>query len=98
MKQLAFTLAHELAHYELQHTLNFISKNIESPETRKVMKAFARLKAGQINEKDILMTQAWVYAASSYRREEELAADSLGFLYFKIAISSRTMSELAKNT
>jgi len=43
------------------------------------MKAFARLKAGQINEKDILMTQAWVYAASSYRREEELAADSLGF-------------------
>jgi len=81
--QIAFTLAHELAHYELQHTLNIITKHLESPETRKVMKAFARLKAGQINQKDILTTQAWAYSTSSYIREEELAADSLGFLYFK---------------
>lgn len=83
--QLAFTLAHELAHYELNHLLLTITKQVESAEWKKVMSALNRIRAGRTNEYDYVRIISWIYSTSSFHRKDEVAADSLGFIIFKNA-------------
>ncbi|MBS1557274.1 MAG: M48 family metallopeptidase [Bacteroidetes bacterium] len=83
--QLAYTLAHELAHYELNHTLLNIAKQIEQTDHPQVEAALANIRAGNISSKDYSIVKAWVFATTHFQRQEEVAADSLGFIFFKNA-------------
>ncbi|MBS1489907.1 MAG: M48 family metallopeptidase [Bacteroidetes bacterium] len=83
--QLAYALAHELAHYELNHTLLNIAKQIEQSDHEQVEAALANIRAGNISSKDYAIIKTWVLATTHFQRQEEVAADSLGFILFKLA-------------
>jgi hypothetical protein len=77
--QLAFVLAHEIAHLELQHVRAKITESIERGHLRSEMKNLAELasdKASVVNLKNL--KQIW-YSQGSNSRLRERQADSLAF-------------------
>lgn len=82
--QLAFIIAHEFAHYELEHVKDKVIKYVELNNKTK-----ANLKPTM--NKSTLMFNALgslkniLYATSRLSKEDELQADSLGLLYIKNA-------------
>lgn len=80
--QLAFTLAHELAHNELEHVQQRIKREAEIQLAKKSNDQVRKIIAGTVDAEDIEEYRKLVYGVSRYTRERELEADSLGFIFF----------------
>jgi Zn-dependent protease with chaperone function len=83
--QLAFTLAHEMAHDELNHVLKGAKWQVENSINKKVENK-ARAIATQSNEgEDLRELLDLLYAKSERRRKAEYEADSVALTYLQNA-------------
>jgi len=73
VSELAFLLAHEMAHFHLDHTNEMVRRNIRKKNTDPEL--YGRLKYGDVNAIHTLF-----YEHFSHSRSNELEADSLAFL------------------
>lgn len=81
--ELAFVLAHEIAHSELDHLNKKIMKYYTAMgEAKKEMKDF---KKGKISGEGIGLLQNLAYENGRFSKQMEKEADSLGFIYFQNA-------------
>ncbi|MBS1488123.1 MAG: M48 family metalloprotease [Bacteroidetes bacterium] len=95
--QLAFALAHELAHYQLNHTLINIARKAEGAEDKEVQAALAKFKSGNVSYHDYSVIVSWMFTTTGFQRKQEIAADSLGFLlYAKAGYREDQAGELLK--
>lgn len=83
--QLAFALAHELAHNDLEHVQQRIKREAEIQLAKKSNDQVRKIIAGTVDAEDIEEYRKLVYGVSRYTRERELEADSLGFMFFTTA-------------
>ena len=80
---LAFVLAHEIAHSQLNHIDQTIIKYYTGlGNTKKERKDF---KKGKITGEGIDLLQEVAYENGRFSKQMEMEADSLGFIYFKNA-------------
>lgn len=83
--QLAFAIAHELAHYELDHVRNGIVNAVENNLAKKTAREVNKIMSGDITLEEIAALRELLYGVSRFSREMEMQADSLGFIYFQRA-------------
>ena len=83
--QLAFTLAHELAHYELGHVKQKVIQLTEKKNQKIVDKEVDRIINGTVTTEGLEKLRSLTYTKNRFSRELELAADSLGFVFYKKA-------------
>ena len=83
--QLAFALAHELAHFELDHLRKRITKNVETKVSKTVNREMAKVYGDDVTLAEIDSVKKFIYTLTQYSRSAEKQADSLGFIYFKKA-------------
>lgn len=79
--ELAFALAHEMAHYELDHvkkrTINFVRNETK----KKFRQERQKILQGRSTVEGLESLKKLAYAGGAYSREMELQADSLGLIY-----------------
>lgn len=80
--QLAFALAHELAHDALEHVQQRIKREADIQLAKKSNDQLRKIIAGTIDAEDIEEYRKLVYGVSRYTRAREMEADSLGFIFF----------------
>jgi predicted Zn-dependent protease len=80
--QLAFALAHELAHDDLGHVQERIRREAEIQLAKKSNEQLRKMFSGTIELEDIEEYRKLVYGVSRHTRARELEADSLGFIFF----------------
>ncbi len=83
--QVAFVLAHELAHLKLDHVNNTIKKNVamlNSISVKKEIRQIARQEYNQFQALSEFMRKK-VFADRYHKREHESEADALGVEYLK---------------
>lgn len=83
--QLAFTIAHELAHYQLNHVRKKVIQMAEVNEKKQVNKEVERILNGTATVESLEKLRELVYVKNKYSRSAELEADSLGFILYKNA-------------
>ncbi|WP_147407351.1 M48 family metallopeptidase [Reichenbachiella sp. MSK19-1] len=91
-EELAFVIAHELAHIELDHVLTSI-KNIEriKAEIQNLQKAYRKsLLKYDVYTLALTDLREEFYEMAEKYREQELAADSLGYLIYKETYANKT--------
>ncbi len=77
--QLAFVMAHEMAHFELQHVRQKITESIEGDFLKQEMKNLTNLAVGEGSVDNLLnLKKLWYYQGSN-NRSRERQADSLAF-------------------
>lgn len=80
--QLAFVLAHELAHYQRDHVKEKILQLEKSDYQSKVKSSYKRIwESDEISPDQIEEIQKLVYETKNYSREKEYEADAIGFEY-----------------
>lgn len=81
--ELAFALAHEIAHDELGHVQQNVQRRAESERQKKAMQqSVGRIAQGKGEEEDFETIRNAVYQAGRFSRESELKADSMGLVLF----------------
>lgn len=83
--ELAAVIAHEIAHYQLNHSENSMLRNLDllhSKQTKKKAKAINRAHYGK-NRAYLDLMEELNYNFTKRSRKDELQADSLGFVFFK---------------
>lgn len=79
--ELAFVIAHELAHYEKDHIhaimLNYLNSRVREQSKRILKKSLK----GQASVKNIKKTTGLLYGLGSFSRSMEMKADSLSLIY-----------------
>jgi len=83
--QLAFTLAHELAHYQLGHVKKKVIKMATSNGKKIINKEVDRIINGTVTLEDLEKLRELIYVKNRYSRAVEIEADSLGFVFFSKA-------------
>ncbi|MBT1712277.1 M48 family metallopeptidase [Fulvivirgaceae bacterium PWU5] len=84
--ELAFALAHELAHYSLEHARKSAFYKAEKKVAKKLQKTTTKILSDDDAIQENLDTlRSLVYTISRYSRRDELQADSLGLMYMKKA-------------
>jgi Zn-dependent protease with chaperone function len=83
--QLAFALAHELAHHELDHITLRLEEEVAKKLARRTRQEITKIMNGEISLENIEEFKKLIYDASQYSREMERQADSLGFALFRNA-------------
>lgn len=79
--QLAFTLAHEIAHYELDHVKQRIVQQVETKYVKKTTKSTIKiLSTDDPSASEIDSLRKMVYSMNRFNREHEREADSLGVI------------------
>lgn len=78
--ELAFTLAHEMAHEELEHGSKRLFYTVERRRQQKSNKVIRQAAQGDITTEAIDTLRSLAYAAQRYSREHEMQADSLGLV------------------
>jgi len=90
--ELAFVIAHELAHYEMDH----VKKRIFQAETenldRRVVQVIKNGIKGKVNADDLEDISSIIYKRGNFSREMEMEADSLGYILFRNAGFDRNRS------
>lgn len=84
--ELAFALAHELAHYELDHVKMRTVQEVETKFEQNTRKGVGKI----LTEDDVTLSEVdtlrrLVYSMSKFTRAHELQADSLGLVYMRRA-------------
>lgn len=77
--ELAFVIAHELAHGELNHIRRKIHKQSQTATMAK--KEIKKFKKGDISSQGIDILQNIAYENGNFSRKMEIEADSLGYIY-----------------
>lgn len=83
--QLAFTIAHELAHYELDHVRKRVVLEAETRVSKTISRDLTKVFTDEVTLEEIDSLRRRVYGMSRFDREKEREADSLGFIYFRNA-------------
>ncbi|SHG49747.1 Putative Zn-dependent protease, contains TPR repeats [Chryseolinea serpens] len=83
--QLAFTLAHEIAHYELGHVRERIRKEASEKISKKVKKGLVNVLKTDVEKSDLDTLRNMMYQLSHFERKHERAADSLGLIILQRA-------------
>lgn len=83
--ELAFAIAHELAHFELDHLRKRITKNVETKLARNVDRNLSKVYEEDVTLAEIDSLKRFVYDLTRHNREAESEADSLGFILFQNA-------------
>jgi hypothetical protein len=85
--ELAFILSHELAHDEREHVQQRIIRTLELTLAKKNESEFKKLfgNADDAYIKEVQEYKRLIYGASTYSRQKEVEADSLGFIFFSNA-------------
>lgn len=80
--QLAFVLAHEIAHYELGHVRAKIVKDVKTMYEKKVNQGVKNILQNyrDPDEAEMDSLRRLVYAKNEFSRKQEREADSLGFI------------------
>ncbi len=83
--QVAFVLAHELAHLKLDHANHSIRKNIELLNSKSVKKEIRQIAQQEYNQFQALseFIRKKLFADRYHKREHESEADALGVKYLK---------------
>lgn len=79
-EQLTFIIAHELAHWELEHLKRKIVNNLNAEGRKDAYKAERAISTGKISVEKVREIRHYLQAISGFSREMELEADSLAFL------------------
>lgn len=80
--QLAFTLAHEFAHYELDHVKNRLIKVVRDNYFDQINSASKKIGRNSDMIEGLTSLKELMYSLGSYSRKDEMQADSLGLIYF----------------
>lgn len=78
-EQLAFVLAHEIAHWELEHIKKRIEFDLNSDAQNEALKEWNKIRSGKLSMESVKIIRDWNYSTNRYSRETELQADSLAF-------------------
>ncbi|MEO9484234.1 MAG: SprT-like domain-containing protein [Ekhidna sp.] len=81
-EELAFILAHEMAHYHLEHLKQRIENHIDRNSYRPVMKRLKKIPEGNMTLEDLQFVQSWFTNFFKNSRGNELQADSLAMEMF----------------
>jgi len=84
--QLAFTMAHELAHYELEHMKTRILLEVETKFSKNVKSEITKiLTDDDATLQRVDSARKLMYGLGRFSRRMEQEADSLGYLFFRNA-------------
>jgi hypothetical protein len=83
--ELAFAIAHELAHFELDHLRKRITRSVETKLEKTVNRELAKVYTDDVTLQEIDSVKKFVYNLTRHNREAEKQADSLGFIFFRKA-------------
>jgi len=83
--ELAFVIAHELAHYEIDHVKNKIFQSETQNLDKKVVQIMKKGIKGKVNPDDLENLNSIIYKQGRFSREMEVEADSLGYILFRNA-------------
>jgi len=85
--QLAFTLAHEIAHYELGHVRERIIMQVATGYQKKATQGVKKILANyhDASQEEMDSLRKMMYAVSEFSRKQEMDADSLGLILQKNA-------------
>lgn len=83
--QLAFILAHELAHFELDHVRDRIIQYAKTHYRVELRRQMAKILGGRDSKDDVTELRELLYAEGLANRRMEFQADSLGLLYLRNA-------------
>lgn len=78
--ELAFTIAHELAHDQIGHVRDRLVREAETSLQKKSKEQVTRILTGAIDVEDILEYKALVYGEMRHTRTNEMEADSMGIV------------------
>ena len=82
--QLAFVLAHELAHYQRDHVKEKIIQLVKSDYQNRLKSGYKQFwQSDDVTPEQIEEIQELVYQTRNYSREKEYEADSIGFTYLE---------------
>ena len=81
-EELAFIIAHEIAHYHLDHLRGRIEKYINRSSSKTVMRRINKIPEGNMTLEDLQFVQSWFNNLLLNSRESELEADSLALAMF----------------
>lgn len=76
--ELAFTIAHEVAHDLLGHIRTRLIREAEVSLAKKSREQIKKIVAGTVNAKDVQEYRTLIYGASQHNRVREMEADSMG--------------------
>jgi len=79
---LAFTLAHEIAHYELDHVKKQVIDFAERKIPEDVKEQLERINTGDVTEEGMEQVRNYLLSIGQFNRHKEISADSLGFIYY----------------
>jgi hypothetical protein len=83
--ELAFTIAHEMAHDELDHVQENLIRHARMKLAKKSKEQVTKILSNTLDLEDVEEFRQLVYEASKYSRQKELSADSLGLIIFNRA-------------
>lgn len=90
--ELAFVIAHELAHYEIDHAKKRIFQEATENLDSKVNKVIKKGIQGKVSTPDLEDISSIIYKRGTFSREMEMEADSLGYILFTNAGFNRNSS------
>lgn len=83
--ELAFILAHEMAHYHLGHHLQNVNEFTNKGEMSQIVSRLKKIPSGKMTMEDLQYVQSWFNYMFMNSREQELEADSLALEMVKAA-------------
>ena len=83
--ELAFIIAHELAHYEIDHVKKRIFQAANENLDRQIAYVMKKGIQGKVNTEDLEYISSIIYKRGRFSRENEMEADSLGYVFFRNA-------------
>ncbi|MFY0628120.1 MAG: M48 family metalloprotease [Reichenbachiella sp.] len=94
-KELAFILAHEIAHWQFNHFKQKIIQNINAIEKYKPDLEFKSVKKSSYSLDAIRNVKRWHYNRRRFSREVELQADSLALILYSKAYDDSEYAAIA---
>ncbi|MEO9871367.1 M48 family metalloprotease [Ekhidna sp.] len=82
-EELAFIMAHEIAHYHLNHLRTRIDKHTRKESSSPVMKRINKIPEGKMTLEDLQYVQSWFKSLFKNSIQHELEADSLAMIMIK---------------
>ncbi len=96
-QQLAFIIAHEMAHWELDHFKQKINKTIDAESAYNPGKELKKIDKGSFSIEGIRNIKSWHYDRKRFSRQVEYQADSLAVELYKNAFSEEQQIVFALN-
>ncbi|MEO1051943.1 MAG: M48 family metalloprotease [Bacteroidota bacterium] len=81
--ELAYVMAHEIAHYHLDHVKDRTVNSIESGQKKEIKKQLTEFFTGEIELDQVDQLRNLVYGLGNHSRKAEMDADSMGYVLFK---------------